>query len=35
MTARFPNSPSKGWIIFDALTNQFKGWNGSSWALLG
>ena len=31
----FPNNPEKGWMIFDNTSNQFKGWNGTSWVVLG
>lgn len=30
-----PTNPEAGWIIYDSTNNQFKGWNGSSWVLLG
>lgn len=35
ITAELPGSPEKGYIAFDSTTNQFKGWNGSSWVVLG
>jgi hypothetical protein len=34
-TSSLPSSPVKGMIAFDSTTNQFKGWNGSSWVVLG
>jgi len=34
-TISLPTLPEKGWIAFDSTTNQFKGWNGTSWAVLG
>ena len=34
-TGSLPSSPEEGWIVFDSSTKQFKGWNGSSWAVLG
>ena len=30
-TSSYPTSPEKGWIIFDNTTNQFVGYNGTSW----
>jgi hypothetical protein len=30
-----PSHPEKGWMVFDSTTNQFKGWNGTSWVILG
>ena len=30
-TSSYPTSPEKGWIIFDSTTNQFVGYNGTSW----
>jgi hypothetical protein len=34
-TGSLPTSPDEGWIVFDNTTKEFKGWNGSSWAVLG
>ena len=34
-TGTLPSSPQEGWIAYDITTHQFKGWNGSSWAILG
>jgi hypothetical protein len=34
-TGSLPTSPEEGWLVFDSTTKQFKGWNGSSWAVLG
>ena len=34
-TGSLPSSPVKGMIAFDSTTNQFKGWNGTAWAVLG
>lgn len=34
-TVSLPSSPQAGWIAFDSTTNQFKGWNGTSWVVLG
>lgn len=34
-TATAPASPSAGEIYFDSTTNQFKGYNGTSWSVLG
>jgi hypothetical protein len=30
-TGSYPADPEKGWIIFDNLTNQFMGYNGTGW----
>ena len=30
-----PTFDSRGLIIFDTNTNQFQGWNGTSWVILG
>jgi hypothetical protein len=30
-----PTTASAGLIIFETTTSQFKGWNGSSWVILG
>jgi hypothetical protein len=30
-----PTAASAGLIIFETTTSQFKGWNGSSWVILG
>lgn len=30
-----PTAASAGLIIFDTNTNQFQGWNGTSWVILG
>lgn len=34
-TLSLPSSVAAGTIAFDSDTNQFKGWNGSSWVTLG
>jgi hypothetical protein len=34
-TVNLPSGPDAGWIVFDSTSNQFKGWNGSSWVVLG
>jgi hypothetical protein len=34
-TEALPASPMTGWVVFDKTTNQFKGWNGSDWTVLG
>lgn len=34
-TSSLPSSPEKGWIVFDSTSNQFKGWNGTAWTVLG
>lgn len=34
-TGSLPTSPEEGWIVFDSTTKEFKGWNGTSWAVLG
>ena len=34
-TGSFPSSPETGWIVFDETTFQFKGYNGSTWVVLG
>ena len=34
-TGSLPSGPEKGWMAFDSTTNQFKGWNGSAWVVLG
>ena len=34
-TVNLPTGPDAGWIVFDSTSNQFKGWNGSSWVVLG
>ena len=34
-TSSLPSSPEKGWMAFDSDTNQFKGWNGTTWVVLG
>jgi len=34
-TGSFPSSPEAGWIVFDETTFQFKGYNGSTWVVLG
>ena len=30
-----PTAPTKGTMYFDGDTNQFKGYNGSAWVVLG
>ena len=34
-TVSLPSSPQAGWIVFDQTTFQFKGYNGSTWVILG
>jgi hypothetical protein len=34
-TNSLPANPEEGSIVFDGSTKQFKGWNGSSWIVLG
>jgi hypothetical protein len=34
-TLSLPTGPEEGWIVFDSDTKQFKGWNGTAWAVLG
>lgn len=34
-TGSLPNPPEAGMIVLDTDTNQFKGYNGSSWVVLG
>jgi len=34
-TGTLPSAPQEGWIAYDITTHQFKGWNGTSWAVLG
>lgn len=34
-TGSLPTSPEEGWIVFDSTTKEFKGWNGTSWTVLG
>jgi hypothetical protein len=34
-TVNLPTGPDAGWIVFDSTSNEFKGWNGSSWVVLG
>ena len=34
-TGSLPSNPEAGWIVFDSTTSQFKGWNGTIWAVLG
>lgn len=34
-TISLPGSPEAGWIVFDSTSNEFKGWNGSAWVVLG
>lgn len=31
----FSGSEEEGMIVFDSTTKEFKGWNGTSWAVLG
>ena len=35
ITSSLPESPVAGYIVFDSTTSQFKGWNGTSWVVLG
>jgi len=30
-----PTSPEEGWMIFDSTSKQFKGYNGTTWVVLG
>jgi len=34
-TGSLPTGPEEGWMVFDSDTKQFKGWNGTSWVVLG
>lgn len=34
-TGSLPSSPEEGFIVFDSTTKEFKGWNGTTWAVLG
>lgn len=34
-TTSLPTGPEEGWIVFDSTSKEFKGWNGSSWVVLG
>lgn len=34
-TANLPATPEKGYIVFDSTSNEFKGWNGTTWVVLG
>jgi len=34
-TESLPVNPNPGWMAFDNTTNQFKGWNGTDWVVLG
>jgi hypothetical protein len=34
-TGSLPTGAEEGWIVFDSDTKQFKGWNGTAWAVLG
>ena len=34
-TVDLPATPEKGYMAFDSSTNQFKGWNGTAWVVLG
>jgi len=34
-TGSFPATPEEGWIIYDSTTKQWRGWNGTSWQILG
>jgi hypothetical protein len=34
-TGSLPSSPAEGYIVFDSTTKEFKGWNGTAWAVLG
>lgn len=34
-TGSLPSSPVEGMIAYDITTHQFKGWNGTAWAVLG
>jgi hypothetical protein len=34
-TGSLPTGPEEGWMVFDSDTKQFKGWNGTTWVVLG
>jgi len=34
-TGSLPSSPEEGWVVFDSTTKEFKGYNGTSWVVLG
>jgi hypothetical protein len=34
-TEALPVAPGTGWMVFDKTTNEFKGWNGTNWVVLG
>lgn len=34
-TISLPSTPEEGWMVFDSTTKEFKGWNGTSWVVLG
>jgi Major tropism determinant N-terminal domain len=34
-TSALPPSPEEGWIVYDSTSHEFKGWNGTTWAVLG
>ena len=34
-TGDLPDAPTAGTMVFDSTSNQFKGWNGSTWVVLG
>jgi hypothetical protein len=34
-TGSLPTSPEEGWMVFDSTTKEFKGWNGTTWVVLG
>ena len=34
-TIDLPATPETGYIVFDSTSNEFKGWNGTTWVVLG
>ena len=34
-TNSLPTGQEEGFLVFDSTTKQFKGWNGTTWAVLG
>lgn len=34
-TVDLPTNPTAGSIVFDSTSNEFKGWNGTAWVVLG
>lgn len=35
ITSALPTGAEEGFIVFDSLTKEFKGWNGTAWVVLG